>query len=358
MSSRLNTPQDNRLWQSTSLINDVASDLRLFVTIPALNEEQTIVSVIKGIPRTIPGVASIDIVVVDDGSQDRTKEKALAAGAHVLRHTITKGVGAAFQSALSYSIKHSADLIVSIDGDGQFDPTDIPTLIAPVLEGRADFTTASRFKDPTLVPEMPRAKLWGNRMMSFIISRLAGQRLFDVSCGMRCYDREAALQLNLAASFTYTQEAILNLAFKKFRIEEVPLPVRGEREFGKSRVASNLWRYGFRTVKIIVRCYRDYYALRFFGGLAILFACLATALGGFLFFHYIRSGHFSPYKWTGFCSGALFSLSLLMVHLGLVGDMLNRQRIYLEEILYRQRMNAQEHLVNGVARLRPNSLEE
>ena len=356
-SSSLNAPQANYQWQSTSLSDNASPALRLFVIIPALNEEQTITSVIKGIPRAIPGIASIDIVVVDDGSQDRTMEKALAAGAHVIRHTSTRGVGTAFQSALAFSIEHAADIIVSIDADGQFDPADIPTLLAPVLEGKADFTTASRFKDPTLLPAMPWVKRWGNHLMSFIISRLAGQRLFDVSCGMRCYGRNAALQLNLAAAFTYTQEAILNLAFKQFRIEEIPLRVRGEREFGKSRVANNLWRYGFRTIKIIVRCYRDYHALRLFGGFAILFSCLAAILGGFLFFHYVRTGQFSPYKWTGFGSAAFLSLSLLMAHLGLVGDMLNRQRIYLEEILYRQRLNAQERHTNGRAPARRNGAE-
>ena len=115
---------------------------------------------------------------------------------------------------------------------------------------------------------MPAVKRWGNRAMSSLISRLAGQEFHDVSCGMRCYSRRAALQLHLVGRFTYTQEVVLNLAFKGLRIAEVPVRVRGEREFGESRVAGNLWRYALRSAQIIFRAYRDYHPLRFFGGLA------------------------------------------------------------------------------------------
>jgi hypothetical protein len=184
---------------------------------------------------------------------------------------------------------------------------------------------------------MPRIKRWGNRMMSQLISRLAGERFADVSCGMRCYSRKAALQLDLLGRFTYTQEVFLNLSFKHLRIEEVPIRVRGEREFGESRVAGNLWRYALRTVQIIFRSYRDYHPLRFFGGVALALTVPAVSLGGFLLFHYVSTGSFSPHKWAGFTAGVLLALALLMLHMGVIGDMLNRHRVYLEELLYRQR---------------------
>ena len=313
--------------------------LRLLVTMPALNEERTIGEVIRGIPREIPGVAQTEVLVIDDGSTDSTSEVAVAAGAHVVRHPNCRGVGAAFHSALAWGIDHGADLIVSIDSDGQFNPADIPALIAPVVEGEADFSSASRFKDPALVPDMPWIKKWGNRMMSRLVSGLARQKFYDVSCGMRCYSRRAALQLHLIARFTYTQEVFLNLAFKDLRIVEVPIRVRGEREHGKSRVASNLWRYGFNTAQIIFRCYRDYYPLRFFGRMALVLLLGALGLGGFFLTHYLRTGAFSPHLWAGFGSAALFAVALILLHIGMIGDMLNRHRIYLEEILYRQRMS-------------------
>jgi len=309
----------------------------LLVTIPALNEEQTVGQVIRGVPRDIPGVGVIEVLVVDDGSTDRTAEEAERAGAHVIRHPAIRGVGGAFHSALTYGLDHGADLMVSLDADGQFNPADIPALIAPVVAGQAEFTTASRFKDPALTPPMPWTRLWGNRLMSRLISNLTGQRFYDVSCGMRCYGRRAALQLYLLARFTYTQEVFLNLAFREVRIVEVPIRVRGVREFGSSRVAGSLWRYGFRTGAIIVRSYRDYWPLHFFGFIALGLLACATALGSFFLVHYARTGQFQPHTWAGVAAGACVGMSALMLHLGLIGDMLNRHRIYLEELLYRQR---------------------
>jgi glycosyltransferase involved in cell wall biosynthesis len=311
--------------------------LKLLVSIPALDEQETVADVIRGIPREIPGVAEVEVVVVDDGSRDETAARATAVGARVIHHTRSRGVGAAFHSAVAYGIEAGADLVVSIDADGQFDPADIPTLVAPVVNGEADFTTASRFIDPALIPDMPGIKIWGNRIIARLISSLAGQTFHDVSCGLRCYNRRALLQLHLLARFTYTQEVILNLAFKNLRIVEVPIRVRGEREFGESRVANSVWRYGVRTAQIIFRCYRDYHPLRFFGGAALLLLAPALALGIFLLGHYLATGGFSPHKWAGFSAITLVALAVLMLQIGVIGDMLNRHRVYLEEILFRQR---------------------
>jgi glycosyltransferase involved in cell wall biosynthesis len=311
--------------------------LHLLVTIPALNEEKTVGQVIRGVPRDIPGIGVVEVLVVDDGSEDRTGEEAERAGAHVIRHPAIQGVGGAFHSALTYGLERGADLIVSLDADGQFDPADIPALIAPVMTGKAEFSTASRFKDPALTPQMPWTRLWGNRMMSRLISYLTRQRFYDVSCGMRCYSRRAALQLYLLARFTYTQEVFLNLAFREVPIVEVPIRVRGQREFGRSRVAGSLWRYAFRTATIIIRSYRDYWPLHFFGSIALALLACATVLGGFFVAHYLRTGQFRPHTWAGVGAGACIGLAALTIHIGLVGDMLNRHRIYLEELLYRQR---------------------
>jgi len=311
--------------------------LSLLVALPALDEEKTVAGVIRAIPRDLPGISRIDVLVVDDGSSDRTGAEAEAAGATVLRHATPQGVGVAFGTALRHAIDTSADLMVSIDADGQFDPADIPLLIEPVQSGRADFASASRFSDPALIPEMPFMKRWGNDIVARIVSGLTGQTFSDVSCGMRCYSRRAALSLNPIGRFTYTQEVFLNLAFKRMRIVEVPVAVRGEREFGKSRVASNLWRYALNTSGIIFRCYRDYRPMLFFGSVAGALAVVALALLTFLGIHYIGSGQFSPHKWAGFAGAAGLMLALLVFVTGLIGDMLNRHRIYLEELLYRER---------------------
>jgi glycosyltransferase involved in cell wall biosynthesis len=314
--------------------------LDLVVIIPALNEQATIAEVIEGIPRVLPGVSSIRVLVVDDGSSDLTGAKAAACGAEVVRHGQPKGVGAAFQTGVARALEMGAELIVSLDGDGQFDPGTIPQLIAPVTADLADFTTASRFADPALTPAMPRIKRWGNRMMAGLISHLVRQEFHDVSCGMRCYNRRAALSLNTIGCFTYTQEVFLNLAFKRFRLVEVPIRIAGPRRFGQSRVARNVWRYAYQAMWIVLRCYRDYFPMRLFGKLAAGLIVLAVMLEGFLMVHYLRTGNFSPHKWAGFAGAALLGLGLMSLIMGIFGDMLNRHRIYLEEALWHLRNHA------------------
>jgi len=309
----------------------------LVVIMPALNEEATVADIVRSVPKAIDGIDSIDVVVVDDGSDDETASRAASAGATVISHHRRQGVGAAFQTGLARALEMGADLIVNIDADGQFDPKTIPDLLAPVLAGRADFATASRFADPRLTPEMSRLKIWGNRMMSRLISRLVRQKFHDVSCGMRCYNRRAAMSLNTIGAFTYTQEVFLNLAYKHLRMVEVPIRVRGRRRHGRSRVAGNLLRYAYNTLDIIFRCYRDYKPMRFFGRIALALTAPGLALEVFLLVHYLRTGAFSPHKWAGFAGLGLVVLGLVFTLMGVIGDMLKRHRIYLEEILYHMR---------------------
>ncbi len=313
--------------------------LSLLVAMPALNEERTVGDIVRRVPLEIPGISSVEVIVIDDGSTDRTADKASGAGARVIRHGSRRGVGAAFHSTLAEALETRADILVTIDADGQFDPESIPQIVEPIVAGRADFVTASRFKDPALVPEMTAVKKWGNRAMSRLISRLAGRKFYDVSCGMRCYDREAIMRLTVLGKFTYTQEVLLDLSFKRLRIEEVPVRVRGVREFGRSRVAGDLWKYGARSLAIILRCYRDYKPMHFFGRLAL--ACVAPALllELFMFGYYFSNGSFSPHKWAGFSGAGLAVLGLLFLHMGLIGDMLDRHRVYLEEMIYTIRKN-------------------
>ena len=121
------------------------SDMKLLVTLPALNEEATIFDVIKRVPRRIEGVSEIRVLVIDDGSTDRTANRAESAGATVVKHWSNRGVGAAFQTGVQWAILNGIDIYCSIDSDGQFDPGDIPELVSPIVQGRADFSTASRF---------------------------------------------------------------------------------------------------------------------------------------------------------------------------------------------------------------------
>lgn len=307
---------------------------RLVVLIPCLDEEPTVAQVIERVPRSIAGVAEVEVVVIDDGSTDRTRERALAAGARVISHRQNLGLGRAFRSGITEARRLGADFVVNIDGDGQFDPTDIPRLLEPVIDGRAHMVTASRFLDPAFVPSMPRIKRWGNRWVSRIVQLLTGLRFHDVSCGFRAFSREALLRINLFGRFTYTQETFLDLVFKEMVILEVPLRVRGTREFGRSRVASSLPRYALRSLQIMLRAFISYRPFSFFAILAAGFLACGIALLGFLFAHFVRSGSFSPHIWAGFVGGSLAFLGLLVLVLGFIGDMMVQLRMNQEQILY------------------------
>ncbi len=316
--------------------------MKLIIQLPALNEEKSITTTLAAIPQRVPGVDVQEVVVVDDGSTDKTAELARAAGAVVVSHERNRGVGAAFRSGILKGMDLNADIIVTIDADGQFDPDDIPKLIAPILEGRADFVTASRFKDPALIPEMPGTKLWGNRFMSRWVSSLTGQHFYDVSCGFRAYSRNAYMRLVLTGDFTYTHEVFLALAFAGVAIQEVPVRVRGVREHGQSRVANNLFRYGWRTAAIILKTYRDYHPLKFFSKIAVVLGGAGLALLVFLGGFWLRTGGFSPHKWAGFSGGFLLAMGVFFVIIGVVAEMLDRIRLAVDEALYRVRQLERE----------------
>ena len=308
---------------------------RVAIIIPALNEAATISDVVlRCFDALKPNSFDASVFVVDDGSTDDTARLAREAGATVVSHFTNQGVGKAFQSGLDAALLSGAEIIVNIDADGQFDPADIPKLMEPLIAGRADFVSASRFKDPNLLPDMPRIKIWGNRMMSRIISHITGQRLYDVSCGFRAYNREAALHLNLWGAFTYTQESFIDLHIKGMQIEEVPLLIRGERQHGKSRVASNLYRYGFRTISIILHSYRDFWPLHFFGMLSLVFCVPGFSLIVFLFWHRISAGQFTPHIWSGFTGATLIAFGVLVAVIGVMAEAVERIRINQETLIY------------------------
>jgi glycosyltransferase involved in cell wall biosynthesis len=308
--------------------------MRLLVMLPALNEAATISDVIGRIPRDLPGVSQVDVMVVDDGSEDETAALARAAGAFVISHGVNRGVGAALQTCLAEAIRRQVDIAVNMDSDGQFDPADIAKLILPVLGGKADMATASRFKDAKLLPTMPAAKRLGNWGMAKLVSFLSGGSYADVSCGFRAYSREAMLRLVLTGSFTYTQESFLVLAAKGLRIVEVPLSVRGVREHGKSRVASNLLDYAWRASAIIFSSITDYRTAMVFGAGATGLFLLSMLAGGFFVWHRITSGQFTPHIWAGFVSAFLFGLATLVFALGQIAQMISRLRMVQEQQLY------------------------
>ncbi len=306
--------------------------MKLIIYMPALNEEEGIADVIKHLPKDLNGVDEVEILVVDDGSKDNTVQIAKEQGASVVSHSVNRGVGRAFQSAVQYALENNADILVSIDADRQFNSDQIPHMIKPLLRGKADMVTGNRFENG-MPEDMPKTKYWGNKQMSRLISLISGQKFKDVSCGFRAYNREALMRLNLFGDFTYTQETILDMVYKGLTVIEFPVDVKYF-ENRKSRVAGKIVSYAFKTLKIIVRTLRDYKPMLFFGGMGFVSMGIGLVFEIFMFGHYFVSGKFTPYKAFGFIGLGFLVFGLLLVIVGLLADMFNRVRKNQERIMY------------------------
>jgi glycosyltransferase involved in cell wall biosynthesis len=260
----------------------------------------------------------------------------------VIGHRRNLGVGAAFHTGIAAALDAGADVIVNIDADGQFDPADIPALIAPILTGQADMTTCTRFARPDYVPEMPPVRKWGNRMMCRLINRICWRANYtDVSCGFRAYTRRTAMRLTLFGRFTYTQETFIDLLGKGMTIVEVPLRVQGVRQHGSSRVAGNLWTYAGRSFSIIIRAARDVRPMAFFGTIGAVLFGIGIVLGTIVFGWWLATGGTSPLRNLLLGSALFLMLGFLLWVLALIADMLGRQRRLLEQVLLNQRMEQQ-----------------
>ena len=198
--------------------------MRVVVTIPAYNEAADIAAVIREIPRSIPGIDAVQVLVVDDGSADETALLAEQAGADwVLRNPRNMGLAYTFQRALLEALRRGADIVVNTDADNHYDQLAIPDLIEPIREGRADIVVGSRLLDTV---DMPAANRYGNRVGNFVMQRMLGIPGIDVSTGFRAYSKEAALRMVVFSTHTYTHETLLSALDQRMVIEHRPIAAR------------------------------------------------------------------------------------------------------------------------------------
>src|SRR3989344_5996594 len=306
---------------------------KMIVMIPAYNEEANIGKVIKEIPRKINDTGVVKILVLDDGSTDKTVEVAKKVGAdYILTSHYNRGLGINFKRGINKALSLGADIIVNIDADGQFNPDDIYKLIRPILYNEAEMVTATRFLQPELTKNMPWIKKWGNKRFTNLINRITGQKFTDTQCGYRAYSREAALQLNLFGKFTYTQEVFIDLASKGLKIKEVPVEVIYHKE-RDSKISGNLRRYGFKSLGIIAKATRDTQPLTFFGLPATIIFSLGLIGGGASFIYWLLYNMTTPVR-------TLFNVSVFFMIFGvslgilaLIADMLKSIKRGQDEIL-------------------------
>ncbi len=226
--------------------------MKLVVLIPAFNEESDIKNTILNIPRKIFGIDEVRVLVVNDGSTDNTIDMAVDGGADkIVSHKRNSGVGATFMTGIRNAIMMNADMVVTVDADSQFDCSQIPELITPILNHQADVVVGSRFLNGT-PNKIPRIKLLGNKIFSKLVSRVVGQKFTDTQTGFRAYSKEALLNISVVNEFTYTQEVLIDLKFKQLRIVEVPVTVSYD-DKRKSRVVKNIFGYTTSCLPIITR---------------------------------------------------------------------------------------------------------
>jgi len=226
--------------------------MKLVVLIPAFNEEKNIQNVIQSIPRKILGIDEVKVLVVNDGSTDRTIDMATNGGAdRIVSHKIKSGVGAAFMTGIRNAIVMNADIVVAVDGDSQFDSQQIHELIAPILNNQADVVIGSRFQRGK-PKNIPRIKYFGNKIFTRIVSSLVQQKFTDTQTGFRAYSKNALLNISVVNDFTYTQEVLIDLKFKGMQIVEVPVSVNYD-DKRKSRVVKNIFNYTSRVLAILAR---------------------------------------------------------------------------------------------------------
>jgi glycosyltransferase involved in cell wall biosynthesis len=249
--------------------------MKLIVQIPCLNEEETLARTLADLPREVAGFESVEWLVIDDGSSDRTAEVARECGVdHIVRFTSNKGLAVAFQAGIDAALKLGADVIVNTDADNQYRAGDIPRLVAPILAQQADLVVGVRPVQE--IEDFSRIKKFLQRWGSWVVRQASGTDVPDTTSGFRAYNREAALRLHVVSRFTYTVETLIQAGKSDLAVAHVP--IRTNRKTRESRLFTSLTQYVARSIGTIFRIYAMYEPLRIFLWLAAVFGAVGVAL--------------------------------------------------------------------------------
>lgn len=305
--------------------------MRLIVQIPCYNEAKTLPLTVKDIPRKIEGITSVEVLVIDDGSTDDTAQVAEECGVeHVIRFPKNKGLARAFAAGIDYAVNAGADIIVNTDGDNQYYGGDIPRLIQPILEGRADMVIGDRevSKLPLFSPLKKFLQLLGSASVRYV----SQTDVPDATSGFRAFSREAAMRLNVVSEFTYTLETIIQAGKMNMAIEH--LPVRTNRRLRESRLFSTKGQYIKRSLGTIIRTYTMYEPLKVFSYVGALVFGAGFLLGlRFLYYFFFKSpaGHVQSL----ILAAVLLIVGVQLVMMGILADLTGSNRKLMEEVLYR-----------------------
>jgi len=307
--------------------------MKLIIQIPCLNEEASLPGTLRDLPRRIDGIDEVEWLIVDDGSTDRTIDVAREHGVdHIVRLTSNKGLAQAFQAGLDASLKLGADVIVNTDGDNQYNASDIPRLVAPILRGDADLVIGDR--EVKSIEHFSPVKKALQRLGSWVVRRASGTAVPDTTSGFRAYNREAALQVQVVSRFTYTLETVIQAGKMLVAIDHVSIRTNPKQR--DSRLFNSVSSYVRTNAASIFRIYTMYEPLRVFLVAAALVGLLAMIVWGRFFILFIE-GNGQGHVQSVVLGAMLFVVAVQLAALGVIGDLLASNRVLIQRALERTR---------------------
>jgi glycosyltransferase involved in cell wall biosynthesis len=308
--------------------------MKLIIQIPCLNEEATLPATIADLPRSLPGIDQIELLVIDDGSSDRTVEVARECGVeHIVRLTNNKGLASAFQAGLDACLKLGADVVVNTDADNQYQGADVAKLVAPILAGEADMVVGDRVVSE--IKDFSEGKKRLQRLGSRVVRFISQTKISDATSGFRAYNREAALQLLVVDNFTYTLESLIQAGKMLIAVDEVA--VRTNPQMRESRLFKSTSVYVRRNGLAIARIWARYEPLLLFTSVAAVVLIFAFAAWLPFLIDAIFNGDSSGHVQSLILGAVLFIAAVQLFALGVIGDLLAGQRVMTQRVFERVR---------------------
>ncbi|HPC36490.1 MAG TPA: glycosyltransferase family 2 protein [Candidatus Marinimicrobia bacterium] len=305
--------------------------MNLVIQVPCYNEESTIKKTLDDLPKSIPGIDSIEILIIDDGCQDRTVEIARQWGVHHFVHfNQNKGLARAFEAGLEKALELGADIIVNTDADNQYKGSDIARLVQPILDKKAEIVIGDRQIDKIEDFSWLKKKL--EKLGSYVVRKVSQTKIPDTTSGFRAYSREAALQINIISTFSYTLETIIEAGQKDIPI--ISVPIEANKTERPSRLFKSNWYYIRRSFATIVRIYTMYQPLRvfFYTGVTNFGIGLLLSIR-YLIFMIIGQG--KGHIQSVIIAAVFLIIGFFLLMIGLLADVIAANRKLLEETLYR-----------------------